>query len=116
MRSEEGKDATVELYARTLNEVEALASAAARRGDHATLGLQSNPKRNDIRQSPGNVNADNAIKELISQISRESNQPPKQDLSPGHTDLDDNLDESSNKKQRVFESEMPWANHEDEAR
>jgi len=44
LRSEEGKDATVELYARTLNEVEALASAAARWGDHAALGLQSNPK------------------------------------------------------------------------
>ena len=38
-RTEEAKDAAVEYYSRTLNEVEALASAMTKRGEHAAIGL-----------------------------------------------------------------------------
>ena len=66
-RTEEAKDAAVEYYSKTLNEVEALASSATKRGEHATIGLRSGS--NDIEQISGNVDRDNAIDELISQIS-----------------------------------------------
>ncbi|KIJ91210.1 hypothetical protein K443DRAFT_14592 [Laccaria amethystina LaAM-08-1] len=38
-RTEEAKDASVEHYLRTLNEIEALTSAATKRGEHASIGL-----------------------------------------------------------------------------
>jgi len=41
-RTEPAKDAAVEYYAKTLNEVEALASSAVKRGRHAQVGLQPN--------------------------------------------------------------------------
>ena len=94
-RTEEAKDAAVEYYSKTLNEVEALASSATKRGEHAAIGLRS--KSNDIRRIPTDVDQDNAIDELISQISRESNKL-KRDLSPGRTDPDDDPSEPSNKK------------------
>ena len=76
-RTEQAKDAAVEYYARTLNEIEALASSAAKRGEHAIDRLHSHSNRDDIQRSSRNIGTDNAINELISQISRDSNQPPK---------------------------------------
>ena len=109
-RTEEAKDAAVEYYSRTLGEVEALASSAIKRGEHTATGLRTNDK--DVQRA--SREQDDVINELISQISRESNKP-KRDLSPGRTDPDDDFGEPSNKKRRVFESEMPWFDHEEEA-
>ena len=111
-RTEEAKDAAVQYYAKTLDEVEALASSVVKRGRHAEIGLQPNRSQLDKRHGS---NVDKAIDDLVSQISRESNKS-KQDKSPGHSDSDDDLDEPSNKKRRVFESEMLWYNWEEEAR
>ena len=111
-RTEEAKDAAVQYYAKTLDEVEALASSAVKRGQHAQIGLQPNRSQLD---KPHGSNVDKAIDDLVSQISRESNKS-KRDKSPGHSDSDDDLDEPSNKKRRVFESEMLWYNREEEAR
>ena len=63
-RTEEAKDAAIEYYSRTLNEVEALASSVTRQGEHAAIRLRTNPK--DKRASR---EQDEAIDELISQIS-----------------------------------------------
>jgi hypothetical protein len=114
-RTERAKDAAVEYYAKTLDEVEALASSAIKRGHHAEIGLQSSHNRLDKQRGPRNVDTDRAIDDLVSQISRESNKS-KRNNSPGHSDSDNDLDEPSNKKRRVFESEMPWYNREEEAR
>jgi hypothetical protein len=112
-RTEEAKDASVEHYSRTLDEIEALASSATRRGDHASIGLRANSI--GISQPVGDTERDNAIDDLISHISRESNKP-KRDISPGHTDPDDDTGEPSNKKRRVYELEMPWFEREEDAR
>ena len=112
-RTEEGKDAAVESYAKTLEEIESLASSATRRGEHAAAGLR--PNLNDTYRASRDIDLDRGIDELISQISRDSNKS-KRDLSPGRTDPDGDRNESSNKKRRVFESEMPWFDREEEAR
>ena len=109
-RTEEAKGAAVEYYARTLGEVKALTSSVTKWGEHAATRLQTNDK--DVQWV--SREQDDAIDELISQISQESNKP-KWDLSPGWTDPDDDFREPSNKKRRVFESEMPWFDREEEA-
>jgi len=55
------------------------------------------------------------IDELISQISRDSK---RSRVQPSGGDSDDEIDSNgaSNKKRRVFESEMPWYTREEEAR
>ena len=104
-RTEEAKDAAVEYYAKTLDEVEAIDSSAVKRGRHAQIGLQ--PNQNRLDEHCGSKGIDKAIDDLVSQVSRESNMS-KRGQSPSDSDNGDDFDKPSNKKCRVFESEMPW--------
>jgi len=113
-RTNRAKDVAIEYYAKTLNEVEALASSAVKRGKHTEVGLQSNHTQSEWHE-PRNIDADQAIDELISQISQDSNKS-KRGNSPSPSINDGDADEPSNKKRRVFESELPWYNREEEAR
>jgi len=113
-RTNQAKDAAIKYYAKTLDEVEALASSVVKQGKHTEVRLQSNCTQSE-RREPRNIHANRAIDELISQISQDSNKS-KRGNSPSPSINDGDADEPSNKKQRVFESEMPWYNREEEAR
>jgi hypothetical protein len=111
-RTEGAKDAAVECYAKTLDEIQALSSSAVRRSRIAERALGSERRTPDRTESPRPTDHDAKINELISQISQDSKRS-------NHGDSDNELDfngTSSNKKRRVFESEMPWYTREEEAR
>jgi len=106
-KPEKTKDAAVKYYSCTLDEIEALAASAIRRG------LQPS-----TRPSPEAIHAkrqrrDDEIDELISHVSGESRKS-KRPLSGDFFDTNDNANDSdvkgvqSNRKRRVFESQMPW--------
>ena len=114
-RTEGAKDAAVEYYAKTLDEIEALSSSAVRRGRIAESALGSERRRPDSTEPPRPTDHDAEIDELISQISRESKRPRIQS-SRGDSDNELDSNGTSNKKRRVFESEMPWYSREEEAR
>ena len=121
-RTERAKDAAVEHYARTLDEIEALATSAIKRGEHAQRGLQFTGEPNSGSVHSRDERNDAAVDELLSQISRDS----KGRKRPNSQDFIDDDDASlsnpdidgiqSNKKRRVHESEMPWFSREEEAR
>ncbi|KIJ90179.1 hypothetical protein K443DRAFT_116981, partial [Laccaria amethystina LaAM-08-1] len=114
-RTERAKDAAVEYYAKTLDEVQSLSSSAVRRGELIGDTLGSSRHSHGPGQSRGPVDHDAEIDDLISQLSRESKNSRKH--SSG-TPSDDELDSdgASNKKRRIFESEMPWFAREEEIR
>ena len=116
-RSEWVKDAAVEYYAKTLDEVQALSSSAVRRGTIVENAFDSGRQSPNPTESRRPTNQDAEIDELISQISRDSERPRGQSSgteSDNELDLDRNG--ASNKKRRVFESQMPWYTKEEEAR
>ena len=121
-RTEKTKDVAVEYYSRTLDEIEALATSAVKRGEHVQRGLQ--PTRGVGSAGTThlrNEQHDADIDELISQVSRES-KTSKRPLSGDFFDADDDANDSdvggtrSNKKRRIFESQMPWFSREEEER
>ena len=121
-RTERAKDAAVEHYACTLDEIEALATSAIKRGEHAQRGLHFTGEPNSGSVHSRDEWNDSAIDELLSQISQDS----KGRKRPNSQDFIDDDDASlsspdidgiqSNKKRRVHESEMPWFSREEEAR
>ena len=113
--SERAKDSAVEYYAKTLDEIQALSSSATRRGELAQHALQQRAGSHDRVQVHRDVNQDAEIDELISQISRESKKSRKQ-VSGDNSDNETDFDGPSNKKRRIFESDMPWYTREEEAR
>ena len=121
-RTEKTKDVAVEYYSHTLDEIEALATSAVKRGEHVQRGLQ--PTRGVGSAGTThlrNEQHDADIDELISQVSRES-KTSKRPLSGDFFDADDDANDSdvdgtrSNKKRRIFESQMPWFSREEEER
>ena len=120
-RSEKTKDAAVEYYSRTLNEIEALAASAIKRGEQAQRGLQLTGKSGIGATHLTDEQRDADIDELISQVSRESRMS-KRPLSAEFIDVNDDANNSdvegiqSNKKRRVSESQMPWFSREQEER
>jgi len=120
-KPEKTKDAAVKYYLCTLNEIEALTASAIRRGQQTQWGLQPS-----TRPSPEAIHAkrqqrDAEIDKLISHVSGESGKS-KRPLSGDFFDTNDNANDSniegvqSNRKRRVFESQMPWFSWEDEER
>jgi hypothetical protein len=71
-RTERAKDLAVEHYSRTLDEVEAIAIAAVKRGQHAQRGLQSSERPNRENIHSRDERSDEAIDELLSQLSQGS--------------------------------------------
>ena len=122
-RPEKTKDAAAEYYSRTLNEIEALAATAIKRGEQAQRGIQPSERASHGSMHLRDERRDADIDELISQISRES-RGSKRPLSGEFVDPIDDADingsdiegVSSNKKRRVFESDMPWFSREEEER
>ena len=116
-RSERAKDAAVEYYAKTLDEVQALSSSAVRRGTIAENAFDSRRQSPNPTESRRPTNQDAEIDELISQISRDSKRSRGQSSgTESDNELDLDGDRTSNKKRRVFESQMPWYTKEEEAR
>ena len=120
--TERAKDAAVEHYSRTLNEIEALATSAAQRGEHAQRGLQRIGERDIGTTHLGDEQHDAVIDDLISHLSNESKRgkrPVSEDFIDNDVDSTkepDIGDIQSNKKRRVLESQMPWFSREEEAR
>ena len=88
-RTECAKDAAVEHYSCTLNEIEALATSAAQRGEHAQRGLQCIGERDIGTTHLGDEQHDAVIDDLIPHLSNESKRgkrPVSQDF------IDDDLD------------------------
>jgi len=114
-RTEWAKDTAVKYYAKTLDEVQALSSSAIWRGDIARDTLEPRKRSANSAEPHRFVDHDTKIDELISQISWDSKRSRKH--SSGNASDDKiNLDGTSNKKWRVFESEMPWYTREEDAR
>ena len=114
--SEQAKDSAVKYYERTLDEIQALSSSASRRGELAQQALQRGGGSHESTQGIRNVSQDAQIDELISQISRESKKSRKYVSGDLNSDNETDFNEPSNKKRRVFESEMPWFVREEEVR
>ena len=91
-RSERAKDAAVEYYAKTLDEVQALSSSAVRRGTIIKNAFDSGRQSPNPTESRRPTNQDAEIDELISQISRDSKRPRGQ--SSG-TESDNELEAAS---------------------
>ena len=113
--SERAKDSAIKYYGKTLDEIQALSSSASRRGEIAQQGLQRGRGSPEPVHAIRNIDQDAEIDELISQISRESKKSRKQ-VSGDNSDNETDFDGPSNKKRRIYESEMPWFVREEEAR
>ncbi|EDR00219.1 uncharacterized protein LACBIDRAFT_334345 [Laccaria bicolor S238N-H82] len=98
-RSEEAKDAAVEYYAKTLNEVHALSSSAIRRGRITQSAFDPKGQKSNPPQPRKSTDHDAETDELISQISRDSKRHRKEPSGNGSdNEFNLDLDGASNKK------------------
>jgi hypothetical protein len=128
--SEQLKADSLEQFVSTLDGIEAIAAQSARHGSHVTRGStigKRKEKSEDRGQTPEGLNGNNPtnaqpidVDDFLQRISEEGDRSALGGDSGDDSEhgSDDEPDERgrSNKKQRIYESQMPWFSTEQRIR